>query len=77
MIYETEGYLSDFDCKWSIYHDSRRDKKVIRFVFLKDASWNYEHIYDHFLGFVMTSFITTTDGTSAYTVEFHQNICGV
>lgn len=67
MYVNTRGHIADLKCDWDVVKTN--DSKIIRFSFVDDHSWSYEHDYDTYLGLMNTNVITTSDGKDTYYVE--------
>nr|QGA87337.1 hypothetical protein [Hammarskog virga-like virus] len=68
-----EGYVPVYDAKWQIMVMGKR--KVIRFSFVNDASYNYLHDLDTYTAMATNKHLVSTEGVT-YMVELLQNING-
>ncbi|APG77698.1 RdRp [Hubei virga-like virus 9] len=76
MLVKKSGYLPDQKCHWMVTDSEncltarfclRRKRKVIRFSFDNDSSYNYEHDYNEYVKLFMTCAIRSKSGELYYT----------
>lgn len=65
------GYIPVYDVRWTIEVQGRR--KVIRFAFVNDASYNYTHDLNEYLSLVINKQLTSRAGKT-YMIEMLNNI---